>query len=68
MSELKKAIDILVKHLSEDDGYFYSWQANIAVNFQDYFKSKETLHEDSNNAAKNFLNTLINTRDNYGTK
>lgn len=36
--ELKNAIEVLQKHLSEDKSegsYYHSWQANIAVAFQD---------------------------------
>jgi hypothetical protein len=66
MSELKQAIQILVKALNEDESYRYGWQANIAVQFQDEFSralsdspmNREQIHKISNQAAINFLNLL----------
>jgi len=59
-------IEKLKEALKKDDGLYYAYQANIAVQFQDEFarnkkkyKSKADIHEISNNAAKNFLNLLI---------
>lgn len=63
----KQAIEQLVKALKEDEEYYYSWQANIAMAFKDemdrYYKTgeidRETVHKAANQAAKNFLNLLI---------
>lgn len=63
------AVDRLIQALKADEGYFMSWQANIAVQFQDEFTrvlpdkpiSFDVIHEISNIAAKNFLNMLIIT-------
>lgn len=67
--ELSKSVDILVKNLEDDPGYYYSWQANIAAMFQaewrkvsdnqHLFYPDDKIHLISNNAAKNFLNLLI---------
>ena len=76
MKKLEKAINILIEELRKDQSegsYYYSWQANIAVSFQDEFwrsfaeKDDELfmkidssfIHTISNNAAKNFLDLLI---------
>lgn len=61
---LQEAVNILAKHLNEDDSYFYSWQANIAVQFQDVckeqnIKSIRKVAIASNEAAKRFLRLLI---------
>jgi hypothetical protein len=63
-TELKKAVDLLCKHLQEDGELFYSWQANIAVCFQDEIAKNRFLsvHENSNAAARKFLNLLIGDR------
>ncbi len=70
--KIKKAIKVLTKALETDEDYFYGWQANIAMAFQDeYYREKEKgkgyfnktdVHRISNNAATNFLNSLINSR------
>lgn len=63
--ELKDAVDKLREALKEDEGYYYGWQANIAMAYQDEAyrmgsrDSRETLHKIGNGAAKNFLNLLI---------
>lgn len=63
--ELKDAIKQLRKSLKEDEGYYISWQANIAMAYQDEAvrmgsrDSKKTLNEIGDGAAKNFLNLLI---------
>lgn len=58
----KEAMDHLCKALKEDAAYRYSWQANIAVQFQDACKRAEInfpgLHRLSNEAADNFLTLL----------
>ena len=66
--EISNAIKVLSDALNSDHQYFYSWQANIAMAFQDEFNrelrensdvlSKETLHRISNMAAVNFLALL----------
>lgn len=56
----------LVKALKTDKGYFYSWQANIAMAFEDtYYQkklknkpSRKDIHEISNEAAIYFLGLL----------
>lgn len=73
--ELSVALSTLCKYLREDKDYFYSWQANIAVAFQDEYQRQyedangkildaekditPPIHEVANEAAKNFLNLLI---------
>ena len=66
---LQEAIKVLQKHLREDKSegsYYHSWQANIAMAFQDevcinpaHFADEYDFKEISNKAAKNFLNNLI---------
>lgn len=69
---LPEAIKVLQDALletQEQGSYFYVWQSNIAMAFADaakkyfdadgsYLMTQENLIEISNNAAKNFLNTL----------
>jgi ferredoxin-NADP reductase len=62
----KPKIEELQKALREDEGLYYGYQANIAMAFKDEFarckkqyKNKEDIHLIANNAAKNFLNLLI---------
>ena len=63
----KKVVKKLVKALDKDSGYYYSWQANIAMAFQDaywdHFKDKSPrkfpIHQIANTAAINFLNQLL---------
>lgn len=67
----KEAVEQLIKALKEDPEYYYSWQANIAMSFQDEYSKRfkgQTLYpegetpaiiaEIANEAAKNFLNLL----------
>lgn len=67
--QLPYAIGRLCEELEKDKSegsYYYSWQANIAMAFQDEYrkefgdspKMRVFMHEVSNNAAKNFLNML----------
>jgi len=62
--DVKKELNVLCKALKKDKGYYYGWQANIAMAFFDEAKrnkvkvSTPKLHEISNNAAINFLNCL----------
>ncbi len=66
--KLSKACKKVFKELREDEGYYISWQANIAMSFYDeYWKkknnnkylNKEEIHKIANDAAKKFLNLLI---------
>jgi hypothetical protein len=60
-----------VKHLCEqlklDQGYFYSWQANIAMQFKDECDRQgikfPQMHDVSNQAAINFLNLLCSSSE-----
>jgi hypothetical protein len=65
-SDIAKSMDVLVSALNNDESYRYSWQANIAVAFQDACRSEgiafPQLHAVSNEAAKNFLNILCRDR------
>ena len=61
----EEAVKVLTKALNEDPEYRYSWQANIAVYFQDVYsenqkkyKNIKDIHEISNEAADRFLNIL----------
>lgn len=74
-NNLPKFIDSFIEVLSKDKSegsYYYAWQANIAMAFQDeFFKMyptppdlkniREQMHTLSNNAAKRFLDQLIAT-------
>lgn len=66
----KEAIEHLSKELKNDSGYWYSWQANIAVQFQDELARRgyklPDQHDISNVAANNFMKLL--TADHEGTK
>lgn len=67
MMEVPNAMKVLKAALSEDKSegsYYYSWQANIAMAFQDQFQrsydmDKGNIHQVANDAAKNFLDLLI---------
>lgn len=63
--DIKEAVARLCEELRTDKDYFYSWQANIAVAFQDAYKRlpDKDIHEISNVAAKDFLNLLIMPRN-----
>lgn len=70
---IKKEVDVLCKALKEDEGYFISWQANIAMAFKDEYErtmnelnthyNHDIIHLIANRAAKNFLNLLISHKD-----
>lgn len=73
---IPEAVDRLIHALKADEGYYISWQANIAVQFQDECKrfkaesdkdylSADDIHGISNKAAKNFLDLLIKQGDPY---
>lgn len=59
----------LIKALREDKDFFYAWQSNIAVAFQDEvaefrtkkkYLNRQDVHKISNDSAIRFLNNLIN--------
>lgn len=65
--EVAKAVKILCVALKEDPLYFQAWQANITMAFYDEFCKKfpndfpvVSIHSIANQAAKNFLDQLIN--------
>ena len=67
-----QAVEQLCKNLKEDKHFFYGWQANIAVCFQDAYdedkkkyKNRSDIHRISNEAAKNFLNILTMDTKSY---
>jgi hypothetical protein len=75
MGSTKEAIETLSKALKEDSDYRMSWQANIAMAFQDEFErgaefnttpltnvERDALHTVANKAADNFLNNLTRER------
>lgn len=72
--DIKKEVEAVQKALREDEGYYYVWQANIAVQFQDAWQravdegglpcKPEHIHEISNKAAKYFLNLFIRENSN----
>lgn len=65
-TELQAAVETLVRHLENDDGYRLSWVANIAVAFQDemykcspvFHSHMDAIHQASNKAAESFLRNL----------
>lgn len=62
---LKYGVELLCNALREDPNYYISWQANIAMAFKDEYDRtsdvfKNDIHTIANEAAKNFLNLLIN--------
>lgn len=62
--ELKDAVIKLKEELKKDEGYYYSWQANIAMAFKDEYIRKmggtsSNVHDIANQAARNFLDLLI---------
>jgi len=61
----QEAVAHLTKALKEDPGYWISWEANIAIRFQDAFHEHHKwkgVHEISNIAAKRFLEALCMDR------
>lgn len=72
-TELQKAMEIVVAEMAKDKSegsYYYSWQANIAMAFQDEVRREFNkdgdinmtaveLHAVSNIAARNFLDMLV---------
>lgn len=60
----KEAVEKLCKELKEDESYYDSWQANIAMAFLDTFNEEHpqklsSIHAIANNAADRFLKQLI---------
>ena len=61
MTELQKAMRVLVEALKNDEGYRQGWKANIAMAYIDCeaeYDGSETHHFVANEAADNFLNLL----------
>jgi len=65
-NDVASATKILMKNLHRDPSLYCGYQANIAVQFQDECRRQNMgiennlLHQISNNAARNFLDLLIN--------
>lgn len=66
--KLKESVDVLCKALREDEDYYRSWSANIAMAFKDEFWNtgavkdlfkEDMIHIIANNAADNFLKQLM---------
>lgn len=67
MDEGKKMIEELQETLRTDKELYYGYQSNIAMAFYDEYlknekkyKNHQDIHLIANNAAKNFLNLLMN--------
>jgi hypothetical protein len=71
LQPVKEALQVITTALKNDPEYFYTWQANIAMAFQDEFDiqsdkykpnifvaNRTSIHEIANKAAINFLNLL----------
>jgi len=66
MTKVSNAVKILLTALKNDEDYYYSYQANIAMAFKDEYdrnnkkyKNRKDIHDIANQAAINFLNLLI---------
>ena len=69
-SDIPNAVTVITKEMLSDKSegsYYYSWQANIAMAFQDEYRrwaekfnvvNDHPIHSISNQAAKNFLDLL----------
>ena len=61
--KIQDAVEKLCAELKADEGYYFSWQSNIAVRFLDELDRQgyklPNQYDIANNAAKNFLNLLI---------
>lgn len=59
----KDAYDVMAKTLSEDQGLYYAYQSNIAMQFQDVMRGAgyqlPDLHRIANQAAIQFLDLFI---------
>lgn len=67
--KVAKAVKILTKALSKDNGLYDGYQANIAMAFIDEYnkcgksyKNQHDIHNIANIAAENFLNLWINNK------
>lgn len=66
--QLKESVNTLCEELNADEGYRYSWHANIAMAFKDEWQravdngglpaTPDQIHVIANDAAKNFLDLL----------
>lgn len=62
----EKALDVVRKKIKEDPELYFVYQANMAMSFHDEAvrqksrDSREKLRLIGNEAAKNFLNLLVN--------
>lgn len=74
-TSVEQAVDALCKALKEDAAFYYSYQANIAMAFVDrthQYKKEQNkrhlsnldIHTIANDAAKHFLDLLINHKNN----
>lgn len=68
-----QAMDVLCKRLREDEDYWDTWQANIAMAIHDEYYSHgksnldgETLHKVFNDGADRFLKQLIGKTEKDG--
>lgn len=73
MSNIQSAMQQVIEALKSDEGYFISWQANIAMAFKDELAKRgktvdSEMHEIANQAAKNFLNLLTYIPENIPVK
>lgn len=61
---IEKEMKVVAEGLKNDEGYFISWKANIAMAFVDQSGwdkrdwNKDEVHETANKAAEYFLNLL----------
>jgi len=56
----QEAVKKLTSELKKDEGFYQSYQANIAMAFYDAFDLKKDLHANANEGAKKFLDFWIN--------
>lgn len=67
LMSVQEAFEVVTKAIREDDGLYATYQANIAMAFYDECHrrgqkiriSRTTLHDVSNQAAKNFLDLWV---------
>lgn len=68
-SDVKQAIEILVKAIKDDKDLYYAWQSNIAMAIKDEWDKEmpvrgirgasKDIHVLANESAKRFLDLLI---------
>jgi hypothetical protein len=60
LTEIEKAIEVLQDALRNDEGYYNSWKANIAISILDELNIRPggRDHDRANRAAVRFLNIL----------